>query len=273
MKECTTILGPKPGNTSIILAGVHGNEPCGVKAIEKLLPKLKIKRGKVIFLLGNPDALDENVRFIEQNLNRMFAESNRDYTSKEKGSYEYKRAKFIKMFLKDASALLDIHSTRNECIPFVFAEKNAFNIVKYFPKEVKRIVSNINELEPGGTDGYMLESGKIGICVECGQHQSKKAEKVALKSIIAFLECRGHIDGHRKKTSKKECITMRSIYITKTNSFKLSKKFTDFEEIRKGQLIGMDGTKEIRSSKDCLIVFAHDCNKIGSEAFLTATLT
>ncbi|MFA7191895.1 MAG: succinylglutamate desuccinylase/aspartoacylase family protein [Candidatus Paceibacterota bacterium] len=268
MKEYFVIEGQNEGPTSVIMAGIHGNEPCGVRAFKKLEHKLKIKSGKVIFLLGNPVALKDNVRFVEQNMNRMFAEQNKEYTEEEKNSYEYRRAQFIKMFLDEADALLDIHSTRNKSLPFVFTEGNAFDIVNYFPKEVSRIVININEYEPGGTDGYMYEKDKIGICIECGQHDSKNADKVAIKSIMIFLQKRGHIKDSTKKKLPKEIVMVNSIYFTKTDNFKMAKQFVDFEKIKMDQLIGTDGNEEIRAKQKGLIMFAHDCDKIGSEAFL-----
>jgi succinylglutamate desuccinylase len=122
MKEFTLIKGALPGPTSVIMAGVHGNEYCGIKAIEKVLPILenKIVRGQVIFLLGNPLAVEENKRFIDSNLNRMFKNTRSKY---EAHSYEYHRAKFIMSVLDNADALLDLHSTRNPSSPYAFIER------------------------------------------------------------------------------------------------------------------------------------------------------
>ena len=52
------IEGSNPGPTSVILAGIHGNEPCGIIAFERILPSLKINSGKVIFEIGNPLAIN-----------------------------------------------------------------------------------------------------------------------------------------------------------------------------------------------------------------------
>ena len=64
LKEYTIFTGALPGKTSVIIAGIHGNEMCGIKAFEKILPSLSIDCGKVIFLIGNPVALSENKRLI-----------------------------------------------------------------------------------------------------------------------------------------------------------------------------------------------------------------
>jgi succinylglutamate desuccinylase len=219
-------------------------------------------------LLGNPRAIAKNVRYTEENLNRMFKIDIEDYSEKEKSSYEYHRAQFLKTFFDEADALLDIHSTKNASQPFVFAERNADHLTDFFPKEIVRIVYGIDAIEPGGTDGYMYRHNKIGICIECGQHESKDANFIAQESIMSFLASRGHLDRTVLVPTKREVVQMNEMYYTKTDSFTLSKIFTDFEQLKNGDLIGLDGQEEIRAEKDYSIVFAHDAHKKGTEGFL-----
>ena len=89
-EEFTQLIGEKEGPTSIILAGVHGDEKCGVEAFKKLLPNLQIEKGRVWFGYGNPRAIEENKRFTEANLNRMF-KGDEELSKKDKNSYEYKK--------------------------------------------------------------------------------------------------------------------------------------------------------------------------------------
>src|SRR3989344_3574099 len=92
------LFGTKKGPVSVILAGVHGNEKCGVLALRELLPKLSIEKGTVLIGFGNPRAIARNVRFTESNLNRMFKKDSL-LSSEDKKSYEYRRAQFIKKYL------------------------------------------------------------------------------------------------------------------------------------------------------------------------------
>lgn len=260
--------GKKPGKTSVIMAGAHGNEVCGINTFKDIFPKFSIEFGTVIFILGNLKAIKKNVRFIDFNLNRAFLPVSK-YSKDIKKTYEYKRAQEIKKILNKSDALLDIHSTLNDSDPFIICENNAFNIASYLPKEFKRVVCGFEEIEPGATDGYMLSKRKIGICIECGQHNSKKADKLAKDSIFSFLNIRGHINSLKLKNVKnRENVQMNFIYYTKTDSFVLAKKFYDFEKIKKGTFIGIDGEEKIFAPKDCVIVFAHDRNKKGEEVYL-----
>ena len=256
--------GKLEGPVSIILAGVHGNERCGIEAMEKILPNLTIERGKVFFGYGNPRAIEKNVRFTEANLNRMFAD---DMVSEiDKKSYEYQRAQFLKKYLDQADVLLDLHaSSVPKARAFAICESNAKDIVKYLP--VNLVASGFDNIEVGGTDGYMNSIGKIGICLECGYLGGKESEKIAEEGLLAFLKARKHLSGNSKE-EKQTHIHIFRMCKSKTNNFRLSKQFENFEKIEKDQLIGIDGQKEIRAPKESYILFAHDSSSIGNEIFL-----
>lgn len=263
--EIIKISGKEEGTTSIVLVGVHGDEKCGVEALEKILPTLEIERGIVLFGYGNPRAIKENKRFIETNLNRMF-NNDEQLTTNDKQSYEYDRAQFLKNYLNQADALLDIHASS---IPnsraFVICEANAAKIVKFFPIDL--IVSGFDKVEPGGTDYYMNSREKIGICLECGYMKNPQAIKVAEESIFAFLKSRGHIKNDLTP-QKQSYIRMFKKYYAITDKFTLSKPFENFEVVETGQLIGIDGQEEIKAPKRSLLLFAHNGTKIGDEVFL-----
>lgn len=264
-EEFIELVGKEEGPTSIVLAGVHGDEKCGVEAFEKILPSLQIDKGRVWFGYGNPRAIEENERFAEVNLNRMFKKDDLLLES-EKRSYEYKRAQFIKTYLNRADALLDIHASFTpKSKAFIICEANAKEIIQYLPFGL--IVSGFDEVEPGGTDYYMNSVGKIGICAECGYLGDEKSIQTAEEAIKTFLVARGHSNGDLK-IQEQSFIKMYSLYLTKTDKFVLSRVFEDFESVPKGEVIGVDGEEKVVAPKDCIILFARNRNKIGDEAFL-----
>jgi len=264
-EEFIKLTGKQTGATSIVLVGVHGDEKCGIEALNKLLPNLKIEKGIVWFGYGNPRAIKANKRFTETNLNRMFKKE-KMLSRKEKVSYEYKRAQFLKTYFNQVDVLLDIHASFTpNSKPFVICEANAKGIVEFLPIDL--VVFGFDKVEPGGTDYYMNNIGKIGICLECGYMKDPQSIKMAEESIIAFLKAREHIlnDLSPRKRSDKY---IYQLYLTKTNDFTLSKQFNDFEEIEKDQLIGIDGDKEVYAKKKSFILFARNREQIGEEAFL-----
>ena len=66
------------GPNLVFVGSTHGSEPAGTIAnieIHKQLVsgELKLKMGKVVFVLGNPQAFLHSKRFVEKNLNRVFS--------------------------------------------------------------------------------------------------------------------------------------------------------------------------------------------------------
>lgn len=264
-EEIVCLTGQEAGPKSIILAGVHGDETCGIEAFKKTLPDLKIERGQVLFAYGNPRAIEANKRFTEANLNRMFKNDNL-LSEVEKTSYEYKRAQVLKSYLEQADALLDIHASFTpNSRPFIICEANAGGIIEYLPVDL--IVSGFDEVEPGGTDYYMNSVGKIGICLECGYLGDPQATHIAEEGVFAFLKAQGHISGSVAQ-KEQSYIRVYKLYMTTNADFTLERSFADFERISEGQIIGTDGTNEVRAERESVILFARNRNKVGEEAFL-----
>src|SRR3989338_5668446 len=96
----------KSGMKVVVLAGVHGNESFGVQMLKKIIPNIKVLNGKVTFIFANLEALKQNKRFVEYNLNRAF------FKKQPKEIYdtlEGKTAREIMPYLDDADIMLDIH--------------------------------------------------------------------------------------------------------------------------------------------------------------------
>ena len=264
-EEIVRIRGNEPGTVSMILAGVHGDEVCGVAALATLIPQLSIQKGEVIIAYGNARAIAANTRYTEANLNRMF-KPDEQLTNDEKRSYEYARAQELKQLIGQADSLLDVHASYvPESKSFIICEDNAKDIAQYLPGEL--MVSGFDAVEPGGTDYYMNAIGKIGICLECGYLGEEKSTQIAIEGISLFLQARGHVSG-TQTAQKRSHIRMYDLYFTKTDSFKLTKKYADFDKIAKGELIGRDGATEVRAERDSIILFARDVQSQGEEAFL-----
>jgi len=263
--EVVKLVGLRPGKVSVVIAGIHGNEPCGLMAFLEIIPKLKIDSGTVFFIIGNPNAVANNVRFTEFNLNRAFKHDNM-ISDPDKMSYEYFRAQYLKYYLNQADALLDIHSSFTpESIPFVICEENALPVVRMFP--VQTITSGFDKVNPGGTDEYMNRIGKIGICIECGEHSNPGGKKIAKEAIFRFLAYQGHIPPIVFEATPQKRIVMESIYYSRTDNFRLTKNWQDFEPVSKGSLIGTDGDTPVTAEYNGVILFVRNCTRVGGEAF------
>lgn len=256
----------KPGPNIVIMAGVHGDELCGLNAFDAILPTFKPVRGQATFIIGSPQAVEVGKREFEGNLNRMFR-SDPEITEAERDTYEYERSRELMPILAEADALLDIHSsTTEQTVPFAICEKQSFEVVAKLPVEI--IVSGIDALHPTGTDAFVNQSGGLGICIECGNHNDPNATNIAIEAISKFLS---YFNVTNKKSNdsvnKQRFVNAEWIYKNK-NRFTLNKDFQEFEKIRKGSIIGLDGVEQIEAPYDGVILFPHNREKFNTEAFI-----
>lgn len=256
----------EPGPNLVVMAGVHGDEKCGLSAFDAILPTFSPLRGRVTFIIGNPEAVKVNQREFEGNLNRMFRQDS-EITETQRNTYEYKRSRELIPILAEADALLDIHSSTTEhTTPFVICEKQSFEVVSKLPVEI--VVSGIDVLHPTGTDAFVNLSGGLGICIECGNHNDSNATSIAVEVVNRFLTYFNIVEGNSNgDTNKQRFVHADWIYKNKGN-FTLSKDFQEFEKVSEGSIIGLDGKEEIRAPYDGVILFPNNRTKPSTEAFL-----
>ena len=270
MQDKTGIILKDSGNLGAVLSvfvGVHGNEKAGIYAMEEILDTINIENGKVYFVYGNPLAIEKNIRFTEKNLNRCFLKSI------DGNSYEEERARFLMGILDESDALLDIHASNSEkSTPFVICEPEVFKIAAKL--NCKIVSCGWDALQPGGSDGYMHQSGKVGICLECGSAQDSNNSKnilLAKNSILTFLKHFGIINNNIKKLSyTQEFIRITQVVYKKSNKFKFIRKFNDFDKLKDGEVFAKDGDNVYVAENNQIIIFPHENTLIGQEAFILA---
>lgn len=269
-KNIITITGDLPGPTVAIFGGVHGDEQAGILTVDYLIKNLQLKKGVVHLVYANPRAIEKNVRFTEKNLNRCFVSD-----SCAGDAYEEKRAVELMKILDSCDALLDLHAYNErygESIPFAICEEDGFEIVKKFG--VSHVLTSIDQYEKGGSDGYMYNNGKIGICVELGAiEQPEKFVPLGIETAYIFLAHFGMVQEQHNtsiQTYDQKVLTVSSIYKKSSDSFTFAKNFKTFDFIAQSELICTDGTREVRAQQDEYILFPQSTFPVGTEAYLTA---
>jgi len=249
--------------TTTIMAWVHWNEFIWIKVLEKVLEKIKINYGKVYFVIANLEAIKIDKREFEKNMNRCFLEKN-DWKT-----YEDKRAKKIIKVLEKSDYLLDLHNTfsKENSVKFLISEYK--DLGDLF--DVPYVISWFDELHPWWSDGFMNNIWKKAVCLESGSLYDISWEKwlkeLVEKSIYNFLKFTWNIDWRIEKYKNKININFDYIYKNKTNNFNFLKKYKDFEEIQKGEIIAIDWKEKIFSQYNWYILFARNPNIIGEECF------
>ncbi len=268
LEKIITKTGKLPGKTLTIIGGTHGNEICGVRALDKTISTIEIERGTVHFIYGNPRAIEKNIRETEMNLNRAFRPDS-ELTEKERATYEYARSRQIMPYLKESIASLDIHSSESiKSIPFIICEPHSFPVAEKLPFSIRSYGWDI--IEAGSTDSYMNNQGGQGFCIECGYNLDPEAPERAEKSIYSFLSYFGAISsGAPLRIYPQRTLDAYFIYHTKEN-FTRSREFADFEMLKKGELIGHDGDRSIIAPENEIIIFCRNRKGPNEEAFILA---
>jgi succinylglutamate desuccinylase len=264
MEGVTQKKGLKPGKTVAIFGGVHGNERVGVEAVRWAAENLTPERGTVYFVEANPEAIEKNVRLIGKNLNRCFLRGNTG------DAPEDRRARELMALLDECDALLDIHSTiSREATPFIICEKDAFPLAKQLDFPI--ISAGWDALEPGGTDGYMFNRGKVGICIECGSvFDSKAQEARARSSVVRFLAYFGVIPELEAapNSARKKLVRVYRVGHKKSEDVSFLRDYADFEPLAAGEVFARDGDIEYKANAGDCIIFPHANGPVGSEIFL-----
>jgi succinylglutamate desuccinylase len=197
------------GKHIAFVIGAHGNEPAAIMAAERLHKGLLenpalLKSGKVSFILGNPEALKRDQKFIYSDLNQSFV-------PKIQNGSESKRALELSQYFKDNGDIdlfLDVYTSVKNKPRVVFYISNNFDDLKLISRITHfGLYVNINpEMFPGN---LILESNKHGIpsyAVSFGNQNINKSISVTFDMMVSALEENAIIEKnliHREEFLKK----------------------------------------------------------------------
>lgn len=121
------------GTLLVVTAGVHGNEPAGVQALERVFATLEARgtrvKGELVGLSGNRAALAQRTRFHHTDLNRLWSAENVAELRERAPALDHADQREQRELLgaletllatpRERVALLDLHSTSGGGPPFV----------------------------------------------------------------------------------------------------------------------------------------------------------
>ncbi len=275
----------REGPRILFFGAIHGDEPCGTKALKKLVDqfstgKLKVLKGSVTIVpVCNPKAFSEKVRYCEENLNRIFTYHPNPKTD------EAKLANELASAVDQCDMLVDIHSTSARSAPFVFLDYESeanrqlvtatgmSNVLAGWIELYEKIGKSDSQKTSYDTGHYAHEKGKVSATIECGQHNSVSAFKAAYSSAINVLRHFGVIGGKTKKAPAQKVIRLDQIYYRDAVGDVLLKKWKNFEPVSSGQAIGRrEGGTVVSAPYDGYVVMPKQNPKIGDEWFYFAKL-
>lgn len=151
-----------------IVGGTHGNELTGVYLIKKFdrFPVLLHRESfECSIFLANPNAIEENRRYIDRDLNRCFSKD--DLANLELTSYEDKRTQEIAAQLTDVDFIIDLHSsTANMGLTIIPSSSHPTNL--RLAAYLSRIVPDVRVLHGVNCDSMLLSLSPLGCAIEVG---------------------------------------------------------------------------------------------------------
>lgn len=167
-----------------VVGGIHGDEPCGVRAVEQLIERDPDVERPVKCIVANEEALDRDVRYTDADLNRVFP------GAPDADTHEERLAAALLAELKGCTTL-SMHSTQSYTGTFaVLAEETmalAQSICPYLTLDAAVDTSAF-------TEGRLIEHEPV-IEVECGYQGSAGATEHASMIAEEFLAALGALPG------------------------------------------------------------------------------
>ena len=250
------------GPNLLVFGGIHGNEPCGVLAILRLVEKLesgeiKILKGSLELAFGNLEALAENIRYLDRDMNRMFLD---DQDEGLDDAREYERVKFLKTLFPGKHAFLDLHSASSPTQDFLLAEGPSLDLATKL--NASYLVTGWENFESvaGDTEKYAAKHGLQSMTYEAGQHQDQSAVENAFAMILKFLGHYGVIE-YTFVPKKSRLLRLEKIFLKQSNQQSLEVSLENFIAVKKDQLL-IAGSNPIYSPFDGYLVFPVDVRNI-----------
>jgi predicted deacylase len=279
-KGVLTFDSARPGPHVAITALIHGNELCGLYALNRLAGNMPtILSGKLSLILCNLDAysrLDPRepvaARAVDEDLNRVWDPSTLDGPRQ---SRELSRARDLRPLINQIDHLLDLHSMTLPAPPILIAGPRAKN---------RRLAQALGLPYPILVDAGHAAGSRLrdygpfddeakphtALLIECGQHEAVASADIAYATCLRFLAHFGIIESsHEQVPIQTPLIVEVTHTITvKDQSFTWAQAFGGFECVPKvGTLLGHEaGAPLVTPYDNCYLIMPNRRIAVGQTA-------
>lgn len=264
------------GPTFICVGSIHGNEPAGVEALERVFTEIELRRpvlhGEFVGFIGNVAALARRVRFIDHDLNRIWLpariEALHNGGPPQRHSCEETELLELSLGIERAIAsaehtvyFLDIHTTSGDSPPFVTIGDTLYNraFALHYPAST---LLGLEEQLDGTLLEYLSRRGLITMGFEGGRHDDPRSVDHAEAAIWIGLAASGVLASPEDVTAVQRAYSTlaeaRGRYprvlevryrhaVKPDDGFRMHEGYSSFQTIRKGEPLAIDSTGTIHS--------------------------
>ncbi|MFB6118602.1 succinylglutamate desuccinylase/aspartoacylase family protein [Halosegnis sp.] len=158
-----------------VVGSIHGDEPCGARAIDRLVAEAPEVCRPVKLIVANEAALDQNSRYVEEDLNRAFP------GDPDADTHEGRLAHELAAELRGCT-VFSMHSTQSYAAPFALVDTLdalAEAVVPHLTVEALVETAKFSK-------GRLIQTENV-IEVECGIQGSERAAENAYSLAVEFL--------------------------------------------------------------------------------------
>jgi succinylglutamate desuccinylase len=263
-----------------VLAGIHGNEPAGVLAVQRVLGRLQELdldvRGRLVALAGNLPALARGVRYVARDLNRGWLTSAlAALRARDPGGLRDEDAEQRELLAAFDRALattrgpvvfVDLHTSSADGPPFLCLADTIDNRRLGLATGVPLILG-IEETIDGASLEYFSQRGVVGLAVEGGRHEHPDTASNHEALLWVLLErlgilrpgqidtapFRAHIARVTVGLPSAVEIVRRHV-IAAEDRFAMRPGFTNFQVVAKGQPLATDRNGEVLAPRACRVM-------------------
>ncbi len=282
------------GPTLICFGGIHGNEPAGVEALERVFAALGsdetvLSRGCFAGIRGNLPALKQGVRYIGEDLNRLWTiDGIKDILGKKETAKSLEEQELTEILRTIAQLLrserppfyfIDLHTTSSPTLPFITINDAVINrkFSNQFPVPV---ILGIEEYLEGPLLSYINELGYVSLGFESGQHLEENAVEHATDFVWLALRFAGLVENTADPDALQREIRLREASLgdqffyevfhrhalKDASQFRMAGGFRSFQRAPRGTLLAHDHGEPVYMRRNGLL-FMPLYQKQGEEGF------
>lgn len=273
-----------PGPHVLLTALVHGNEPCGAIALDRLLTqRFRPSRGTVTLAFVNADAYAKFTRsdprasrWVDEDANRIWSAD--ILAQRPSRSADVARAVALIPIVEQADVLLDLHSTQHPNEPLVLAG----------PLEKSRRLAralglaDLVVVDKGHAQGARMRdfgafndpaSNKTALLIECGQHWAASSADIATAACLRLLDRFAMLPSGDRNEPAVELPNEATRFVEITMPVTIKTQFVFALPLRGGEIIAKAGTLIGHDGGEPVVTPHDDCVVIMPSQRLWAGLT
>lgn len=268
--------GGASGPTVVAIGGVHGNEPAGVFALQRVVETLGSAahelRGRFVAVAANLAALQCDERYLARDLNRIWTRDRvarlRSGSLDNETPEDHEQNELYSLFealcgdAEGPMVFLDLHTSSAEGPPFCCLG-DTFPGRRIADSLGVPMILGIEQCIEGSLMEFFGLSGRLAIAVEGGQHASPDTVDRLEASVWVLLHACGvytgaDLEAHRSRLRSRTNGLPRLVEVLDlqptTPGFVMKPGYVNFQLVQRDEVLAHDDRGELRASRSAHIL-------------------